>query len=78
MLIFIAQRFDAEVSGVEEAPVNGLASEPAVGVNKAYELDAFALFGNPSYLFELAAKEPKMAEKYAFANGLRGYDKVHQ
>lgn len=72
------QWFDAEICGIEEATVDGLTAQTPVGINLADEVEAFALFGNATNPFELAAEEPKMRQKDAFADWLRCHNEVHQ
>ena len=62
-IFMIAQGFDAKIGGVEKAPVNAAATKAPIGIDLANEVEALALFGNAPYLFELATKEPEMAEE---------------
>jgi hypothetical protein len=70
--------FHAIVNCVEEVSVNTATTKATVRVDFAKELDAFILLRYSAYLFELAAKEPQVADKATFTYWRWRYDEINQ
>jgi hypothetical protein len=51
----VPYRFNSEVGGVEEPPVDAFASESPIRINLTGELDAFALLRNSTEFTKLAS-----------------------